>query len=204
MQHRQQKATQNQKLEISQHTAGQTLQDFSELQRNDIYHLFQYIPFPYLFWRVLVLRQRVHFCLRHKGRLLRSKRAMRLEISKYVTTVDKRCLLLTQYFIIEVDGRRIGFIAGSAGCRARIIAGGADSVTLGCLFAWCRNCWHCAICWQTFFYGRAVKVVQYHGVMHCMEFWKGCADICALNAVILALDTGGNTSFWRVHCEFVV
>ncbi len=125
---------------------GRRCKIFLNNKKNNIYHLFQYIPFPYLFGRILVLRQRVRFCLRRKGRLLRSKRAMRLEISKYVITVDKRFLLLTHYFIIKVDGRRIGFIAGSAGCSARIIAGGADAVTLGCLFAWCRNWRHCAIC----------------------------------------------------------
>ena len=65
---------------------------------------------------------------------------MRLEMSKDVITVDKRFLLLTHYFIIDVDGRRIGFVAGSAGCSARIITGGADAVTLGCSFAWRRNC----------------------------------------------------------------
>ena len=62
--------------------ARQTLQDFSEILKNDIYHLFRQVSFPYLCRRKFVLRQRLHVCLRCKGRLLRSKTAMRFETSK--------------------------------------------------------------------------------------------------------------------------
>ena len=84
------------------------LQDFSKLQKNDIYHFVQYLSFLYLCWRNLVLRQRLHFCLRRKGRLLRSKRATRLETSKYVIPVDKRFnyLPITLFFRLTDAGLR--------------------------------------------------------------------------------------------------